>query len=161
MKLDEKKLANLKTGSEHLAEKYGEKGTLSRNEFDARAKVWYYKGYHGTVAYSEKDQVFYGKIEGINGLVNFEGDSVKELTAVFHEAVDDYLAYCKEEGIEPVDNNWKVYHRVLNKALQVAQNGGMEMGEHFNQVVKMVKLGSGIFSPLESWKKRQLFENFQ
>lgn len=23
--------------------------------------------------------------------------SVKELTAAFHEAVDDYLAYCKEE----------------------------------------------------------------
>ena len=42
MKLDEKKLAKLKTGSEHLAEKYGEKGTLSREEFDARAKAWYY-----------------------------------------------------------------------------------------------------------------------
>ena len=42
-----------------------------------------------------------GKIEGINGLVNFEGESVKELTEAFHEAVDDYLAYCMEEGIEP------------------------------------------------------------
>ena len=39
-----------------------------------------YKGYLGSVAYSEKDQVFFGKIEGINGLVNFEGESVKELT---------------------------------------------------------------------------------
>ncbi len=50
-----------------------------------------YKGYLGSVAYSEKDQVFFGKIEGINGLVNFEGESVKELTNAFHEAVDDYL----------------------------------------------------------------------
>lgn len=40
--LDEKKLARLKTGSQHLAEKYGEKGTPSREEFDARAKAWYY-----------------------------------------------------------------------------------------------------------------------
>ena len=58
-----------------------------------------YKGYLGSVAYSDKDKVFFGKIEGINGLVNFEGESVKELTKAFHGAVDDYLAYCDEEGI--------------------------------------------------------------
>lgn len=33
--------------------------------------------------------------------MNFEGESVRELTEAFHEAVDDYLSYCKEEGIEP------------------------------------------------------------
>jgi predicted HicB family RNase H-like nuclease len=54
-----------------------------------------YRGYNGSVAYSEKDQVFFGKIEGINGLVNYEADSVKELTDAFHEAVDDYLACCE------------------------------------------------------------------
>lgn len=42
-----------------------------------------YKGYIGSVNFSEKDNVFFGKIEGINGLVNFEGESVKELTAAF------------------------------------------------------------------------------
>ena len=75
-----------------------------------------YKGYLGSVAYSEKDQVFFGKIEGINGLVNFEGESVKELTEAFHEAVDDYLAYCKDEGIEPD----KSYTGVLNVRLTPA-----------------------------------------
>jgi predicted HicB family RNase H-like nuclease len=59
-----------------------------------------YKDYLGTVNFSEKDGVFFGKIEGIDGLVNFEGESVKELTDAFHEAVDDYIEYCKEEGIE-------------------------------------------------------------
>ena len=72
-----------------------------------------YKGYLGSVAFSEKDNVFLGKIEGINGLVNFEGESVKELTEAFHEAVDDYLAYCKEEGLEPE----KSYSGVLNVRL--------------------------------------------
>ena len=72
-----------------------------------------YKGYIGSVNYSDKDQVFFGKIEGINGLVNFEGESVKELTAAFHEAVDDYLAYCEDEGIEPD----KSYTGVLNVRL--------------------------------------------
>ena len=60
-----------------------------------------YKGYLGTVSFSEKDACFYGKIEGIDGLVNFEGESVQELTNAFHEAVDDYVAYCVAEGIEP------------------------------------------------------------
>ena len=72
-----------------------------------------YKGYLGTVSFSEKDACFYGKIEGIDGLVNFEGESVKELTEAFHEAVDDYLAYCEEEGIEPD----KSYSGVLNVRL--------------------------------------------
>ena len=75
-----------------------------------------YKGYLGSVAYSEKDNVFFGKIEGINGLVNFEGESVKELTETFHEAVDDYLAYCKDEGIEPE----KSYTGILNVRLKPA-----------------------------------------
>ena len=59
-----------------------------------------YNGYLGSVNFSEKDGVFFGKIEGIDGLVNFEGESVKELTDAFHEAVDDYVAYCETEGIE-------------------------------------------------------------
>ena len=72
-----------------------------------------YKGYIGSIAFSEKDNIFYGKIEGINGMGNFEGESVKELTAAFHEAVDDYLVYCKEEGIEPE----KQYTGILNVRL--------------------------------------------
>ena len=60
-----------------------------------------YKGFLGSVEFSEADGVFFGKIEGINALVNFEGESVKELTDAFHEAVEDYLIFCEEEGIEP------------------------------------------------------------
>lgn len=60
-----------------------------------------YKDFIGSVALSETDGVFFGKIEGIDGLVNFEGESVAELTDAFHAAVDDYLEYCKEEGSEP------------------------------------------------------------
>ena len=42
MKLDEKKLAQLKTGSQHFDEKYGPAGSPSRVEFEAKAKAWYY-----------------------------------------------------------------------------------------------------------------------
>jgi len=42
IKLDEKKLGRLKTGSQHLEEKYGPAGSPSRVEFEAKAKAWYY-----------------------------------------------------------------------------------------------------------------------
>jgi DNA-binding XRE family transcriptional regulator len=42
IKLDEKKLAKLNNGSKHLTEKYGEKGSPSREEFEAKTKAWYY-----------------------------------------------------------------------------------------------------------------------
>lgn len=72
-----------------------------------------YNGYIGSVNFSEKDGVFFGKIEGIEGLVNFEGESVTELTEAFHHAVDEYLEYCEEEGIEP----HKSYTGILNVRL--------------------------------------------
>ncbi|MDE6396020.1 MAG: type II toxin-antitoxin system HicB family antitoxin [Muribaculaceae bacterium] len=72
-----------------------------------------YKGFIGSVEFSEPDGVFFGKIEGINALVNFEGESVKELTDSFHEAVDDYLALCQELNIEP----HKSYSGALNVRL--------------------------------------------
>ena len=60
-----------------------------------------YKGYIGSVAYSEPDKVFFGKLEGIDDLVNYEGESVQELTDAFHEAVDDYLVFCEDHGVKP------------------------------------------------------------
>ncbi|MBQ3381779.1 MAG: type II toxin-antitoxin system HicB family antitoxin [Bacteroidales bacterium] len=60
-----------------------------------------YKGYIGSVNYSEPDKVFFGKLEGIDDLVNYEGESVKEITDAFHEAVDDYLIFCEDQGVKP------------------------------------------------------------
>ena len=60
-----------------------------------------YNGYTGSVEFSEEDNVFFGKLEGINALVNYEGESVTELKNAFKEAVTDYLEFCKAEGITP------------------------------------------------------------
>lgn len=58
-----------------------------------------YKGYIGSVEFSEEDGLFYGKLQGIRSLVSYEGANAKELAADFHEAVDRYLQSCKENGI--------------------------------------------------------------
>lgn len=60
-----------------------------------------YKGYVGSVEFSEQDGVFFGKVQGIRSLISYEGTNAKELVADFHGAVDDYLALCEEEGTAP------------------------------------------------------------
>ena len=60
-----------------------------------------YKGYFGSIEFSNEDDCFYGKILGINDLVTFEGSSVEEIRAAFREAVDDYLLMCERVGKEP------------------------------------------------------------
>ena len=60
-----------------------------------------YKGYYAAVHFSNEDDVFFGKLIGINDLVNFEANSVKALKTAFKEAVEDYLETCKDLGKEP------------------------------------------------------------
>ncbi len=58
-----------------------------------------YKNFSGSVNFSAKDDAFFGKIEGINALVTFEGQTVVELKEAFKEAVLDYLELCRKNGI--------------------------------------------------------------
>ena len=53
-----------------------------------------YKDYIGSVHFNSDDEIFYGKIEGIDDLISFEGSSVKELKKAFEESVNDYLELC-------------------------------------------------------------------
>ena len=57
-----------------------------------------YKGYLGSVAYSDEDGVLYGRLEFIRDLVTYEGKDAKGIRAAFREAVDDYLELCEAEG---------------------------------------------------------------
>jgi predicted HicB family RNase H-like nuclease len=63
--------------------------------------VMEYKGYIGSVHFVADDEIFFGKIEAINDLIMFEGQSVQELKKAFYGAVDDYLATCQKMGREP------------------------------------------------------------
>jgi predicted HicB family RNase H-like nuclease len=60
-----------------------------------------YKGYLGSVEYSDEDEVLHGRLEFIRDLVTYEGMDAKGLKAAFREAVDDYLALCEAEGRTP------------------------------------------------------------
>jgi predicted HicB family RNase H-like nuclease len=60
-----------------------------------------YKDYFAEVHFSGEDEVFYGKIIGINDLVSFEATTVKELKKAFQDAVNDYLSTCADLGKDP------------------------------------------------------------
>ena len=60
-----------------------------------------YKGYLGSVEFSDEDGVFFGKVLGVRALISYEGENARDLVSDFHAAVDDYLLACREEGVAP------------------------------------------------------------
>lgn len=60
-----------------------------------------YKGYYGTVEFSNADNVLFGKVLGIRSLLSYEGKCLDSLRDDFEDVIDDYLETCYEKGIEP------------------------------------------------------------
>ena len=57
-----------------------------------------YKGYVGSVEFSEEDRLFFGKVLGIRSVISYDGKNAQELVEDFHGAVEDYLAMCAAEA---------------------------------------------------------------
>jgi len=60
-----------------------------------------YKGYHTRIEYDFETRTLRGRIEGINDFVDFETEDISNVEKEFHNAVDDYLEFCKEVGKNP------------------------------------------------------------
>jgi len=69
-----------------------------------------YEDYFASIHFSAEDEVFFGKILGINDSITFDGNTVAELKEAFKEAITDYLETCKSLGKEPE----KVYKGSFN-----------------------------------------------
>jgi len=96
-----------------------------------------YKDFIGSVHFSGEDKVFHGKIEGITDLVTFDGKSVNELEKAFHEAVNDYIALCKEAGKEPLKSYKGSFNIRIPYELHIqAVKQATVMGISLNQLVQ-------------------------
>jgi predicted HicB family RNase H-like nuclease len=60
-----------------------------------------YKGYLGTVEYDDKARIFHGDVINTKDVITFQGTTVSEIEQAFKESINDYLAWCKEDGVEP------------------------------------------------------------
>ncbi len=99
-----------------------------------------YEGYLGSAHYSDDDQVFFGKLEFISALVSYEGKDVKSLKKAFKEAVDDYLAFCKESGKEPEKPfkgsfNIRIDSDLHRKLVETATDQGVTLNTYIKDVL--------------------------
>jgi predicted HicB family RNase H-like nuclease len=60
-----------------------------------------YRGYLGTVEYDADAKLFHGDIVNTRDVITFQGTTVEEIEKAFKDSIDDYLTWCKEEGVEP------------------------------------------------------------
>lgn len=60
-----------------------------------------YKGYIGIVNFDSDAKIFHGDVINTRDVITFQGTSVKEIEKSFKESIDDYLKWCKEDGVDP------------------------------------------------------------
>lgn len=100
-----------------------------------------YKDYIASIHYSSEDDVFYGKLEGIEDLVTFEAVDVKGLKKAFHDAVDDYQVLCEQTGKTPFKSfkgsfNVRVGSKLHSKAYEHALLQGKSLNQYVHDAIQ-------------------------
>lgn len=90
-----------------------------------------YKGFIGSIEAELEDNTLYGKVLGLDKgtLVTYKGQTLAELKDDFKNAVDDYIAHCKENGIP------------LHKSYSGSFNVRIPVELHARAAVKAQELG--------------------
>jgi predicted HicB family RNase H-like nuclease len=100
-----------------------------------------YKGFVGSVNFSAEDRAFYGKVEGINDLVTFEGTTVDELEEAFKYMVEEHIQDCEQEG-KPAEKSYKGSFNVRispdlhRQAAQIASIQGITLNQLIQRAIQ-------------------------
>jgi predicted HicB family RNase H-like nuclease len=99
-----------------------------------------YKGYAARIDYDDDDGIFVGHIAGIRDRIGFHADTVDDLRAAFHEAVDDYIETCAKTGKEPQKAYsgkmmFRVSPEVHRKAVLAAELEGKSLNQWAEDVL--------------------------
>lgn len=95
-----------------------------------------YRGYTALVSFDAEGGYLYGTVSGMRDRIYFEGENACEIVSSFHEAVDDYLAFCEEKGKvpeKPFKGTFNV--RIGSELHERAVLKAAECGESLNQFV--------------------------
>ena len=100
-----------------------------------------YQGYIGQVEFDDEQHIFTGNVINTRDIITFQGESVKDLEAAFRASVDDYLAWCEEDGVEPekpYSGQFSVhFHPALHReAALEAKRRGISLNRFLEQSVK-------------------------
>lgn len=107
----------------------------------SKNNVMEYKGYRTVIEFDAKECILRGKLEGISDLVEFSCRDMKEVEKEFHNAVDDYLAFCKEVGKSPEKEYKGTFNvRISPELHKRLADAALENGDTLNNtVVKAIK----------------------
>ena len=88
-----------------------------------------------------EDECFFGKLIGIEVLVTFEGRSVEELKKSFEDAVEDYLATCKELNKEAEKTykgsfNVRIAPELHKLAVIIAKTQGKSLNSFVEEAIR-------------------------
>ena len=107
--------------------------------------ILHYKDFIGSVHFSAEDDCFFGKIEGINDLITFEGQDVKELKMAFRDSANEYIELCKSTG-KPLRKSYKgsfnvrITPELHKKAVQKSLTLGISLNKLVQKAIeKMVE----------------------
>ena len=100
-----------------------------------------YKGFFASVVFSDDDNILFGKIEGIDDLIMFEGSSVSELKKMFREAVDDYIEICKQTNKPCLKSfkgsfNVRVKPEIHQRAALIATAKGISLNQFVQKAIE-------------------------
>ena len=109
-----------------------------------------YKDFIGSVEYSETDKVLFGKVQGIRGLISYEGETVEELEKDFKDGVNNYLKVCEEKGIKPQKSytgafNVRIPSDIHALAVMKAKEEGLTLNAFVKSAIEQ-KLNIGLKS---------------
>ena len=99
-----------------------------------------YQGYNARIDYDDADGIFTGRIAGIRDGVGFHAETVDDLRAAFHEAVEDYLETCAKLGKPPQraysgQMMFRVKPDVHRKVAQAAELAGKSLNAWAEEVL--------------------------
>jgi len=100
-----------------------------------------YKEFIGSVHYAAEDRVFYGKVEGVNDLITFEGSTVDDLEEGFKYMVDEHIKDCHSTN-SPVEKSYKgnlnirLSPELHKKAAHNAAIRGVSLNQYINDALK-------------------------
>ena len=60
-----------------------------------------FRGFTARIEFDSNDNVFFGRVLGVRDIIGFHGETVEELTADFHNAINHYLDVCEQRGEKP------------------------------------------------------------
>ena len=100
-----------------------------------------YKGFYASVVFSDEDNILFGKIEGIDDLIMFEGSSVSELKQMFKESVEDYIEICKQTNKPCLKSfkgsfNVRVKPEIHQRATMIATAKGISLNQFVQKAIE-------------------------